>query len=366
MQKKIISIIGTVGVPANYGGYETLVDNLIEYIDHTKYEVYIYCSSVSYEKNLRKKKHKNCKLIYLPLSANGVSGFFYDNLAVLISSLKSSTIILSLGTASAILFSFIKPFTRAKLIIHLDGQDHKREKFKTSIKAMMSLVRRLAYLISDHIIGDNEGILENLPKNTLRKTSLIEYGGDQALNVYDKKKLISYGLYTKDYFFGVARIEPENNIHTILNAFKNSQEKLVYVGNWENSSYGKNLREKFKKFKNILLLNPVYNLYELNNLRSNAKAYIHGHCRGGTNPSLVEAMYTGLPVIAYDVKFNKFTLKSSGLYFYDTKSLIEVINRCSSEDLNSQKIKITAIAKKHYTWNIISQKYNHLFNAISS
>ena len=134
-------------------------------------------------------------------------------------------------------------------------------------------------------------------------------------------------MYTKDYFFGVARIEPENNIHTILDAFKYSQEKLVYVGNWENSNYGKNLREKFKKFKNILLLNPVYNLYELNNLRSNAKAYIHGHCRGGTNPSLVEA---------------------------------------NSEDLNFQKTKITAIAKKHYTWNIISQKYNHLFNAISS
>jgi glycosyltransferase involved in cell wall biosynthesis len=366
MKKKIISIIGTVGVPANYGGYETLVDNLIEYIDHTKYEVYIYCSSASYEKNFRKKKYKNCNLIYLPLSANGLSGFFYDNLAIFLSTLKSSTIILSLGTASAILFLFMKPLTRAKLIIHLDGQDHKREKFKTSIKAMMSLVRRLAYLISDHIIGDNEGILENLPKSTLRKTSLIEYGGDQASNVYDEKKLRSYGLHTKEYFFGVARIEPENNIHTILNAFKNSHEKLVYVGNWENSSYGKNLIEKFKKHKNILLLNPVYNLNELNNLRSNAKAYIHGHSKGGTNPSLVEAMYTGLFVIAYDVKFNRFTLKNSGFYFNDTNSLIKAINCCNSEELNSQKTKIIALAKKHYTWNTISQKYNHLFNTISS
>ena len=202
MQKKKISIIGTVGVPGNYGGYETLVDNLIEYIDHTKYEVYIYCSGISYKKKFRKGKYKKCNLIYLPLKANGLSGVFYDNLSVLLSTLSSSTIILSLGTASAMLFLFIKPLTRAKLIINLDGQDHKREKFKISIKAMLSLVRRTAYLIGDHIIADNEGILENLPKNTLRKTSLIEYGGDQALNVYNKKKLRRYGLYKKDYFFG--------------------------------------------------------------------------------------------------------------------------------------------------------------------
>ena len=142
-----------------------------------------------------------------------------------------------------------------------------------------------------------------------RDSELIEYGGDNAYPVEDDGTLKSkYGLVKGQYCFKVARIEPENNIEMILQAFvQMPDETIVIVGNWERSEFGKRLKNEYSSYKNIRLLNPIYDGHELNLLRSNCKLYIHGHSVGGTNPSLVEAMNLHLPIIAYDVLYNKET-----------------------------------------------------------
>ena len=118
----------------------------------------------------------------------------------------------------------------------------------------------------------------------------------------------------------VCRIEPENNVHVVLKAFAQLPEKtFVMVGNWNNSEYGKSMKADYGNYSNIHLLDPIYDQVKLDKLRSNCLVYIHGHSAGGTNPSLVEAMYLGRPVIAFDVSYNCVTTENKALYFKNGK-----------------------------------------------
>tara|TARA_B100001093_G_scaffold336487_1_gene321351 strand:- start:18749 stop:19849 length:1101 start_codon:yes stop_codon:yes gene_type:complete len=366
MNKKKIAIIGIVGVPANYGGYETLVENLIDHIDYTKYEITIYCSTQSYKNQKKLKAYKNCKLAYIPIKANGIWGFFYDNVSLLDSIIKKVDVVLALGAASSFSYFFLKPFLNLKYIVNLDGQDNKREKFNTKTKKLLSVVRKLAIKTADKVIADNDAVLADLSTKIRNKSTLIEYGGDQVFKYENIEKLNELNLKKDNYFFKVCRIEPENNIHLILKAFKNTSKTFVCVGNWNNSAYGKNLKSIYAPLENIILLDPIYESNKLNLLRSNAVAYIHGHSRGGTNPSLVEAMNLSLFIISFDVVYNRNTLENLGVYFKDDLGLNSIIKDFKKDDTYFiTRKKIFEVAKRRYTWKIISNKYITLINSFS-
>lgn len=358
-----LSIIGIVGVPANYGGFETLIDNLIEQLDQELFEITIYCSIFNYSRDNRSKNYKGCNLIYLPIPANGGIAILYDNLSFWLSVFKGSNLILSLGTSSALSYRILKFFSKIPFIVNIDGQDNKREKFNPLVKRLMSSIRTTAIKHSTKIIADNYGIIELLPSNFRGKSVLIEYGGDHTKKISSHKLLSNYNIENKKYCFGVARIEPENNIHIILQAFASlkSKEILVYVGNWNANSYGKELKEKYGRFKNIRLLDAIYELEKLDILRSNCKLYIHGHSRGGTNPSLVEAMCLGLPIFAFDVNFNRYTLEENGRFFKTSSDLDFLISTINHDELHIISQKIKEVAFQRYTWKSIGYKYSQLF-----
>ena len=160
------------------------------------------------------------------------------------------------------------------------------------------------------------------------------------------------------YAFKVARIEPENNIHLILKTFSEIKDKtFVIVGNWVNSQYGRDLKNIYSKFKSIHLLDPIYNQKELDILRSNCYVYIHGHSAGGTNPSLVEAMYLGLPVLAFDVNYNRATTNEKALYFKSSEELEALIKNVRLTQYKEMGVKLKKEALKRYRWSIISRKY---------
>ena len=158
---------------------------------------------------------------------------------------------------------------------------------------------------------------------------------------------------------------PENNIDMILEAFKKAERlKLVVVGNWEFSSYGKELRNEYKDNANLLLLDPIYDQKALDELRSNCKIYLHGHSVGGTNPSLVEAMNLGLLILAFDVEFNRETMESKGLYFSESTDIEFIINLLMDNkvDISSHQKALLEIAKRRYNWKLITNKYKEIFS----
>jgi glycosyltransferase involved in cell wall biosynthesis len=163
------------------------------------------------------------------------------------------------------------------------------------------------------------------------------------------------------YATNVCRIEPENNVHEVLEAFSLlPKHTLVIIGNWKNSSYGKVLQEKYSTFRNLILLDPIYDQRTLDVIRGNALLYVHGHSAGGTNPSLVEAMYLGLPVFAFGVSYNLTTTEQKARYFQKSADLKQLVEKTSIYELKEIGSTMKEIADRRYTWEVIASKYELL------
>lgn len=354
-----IGIISTVGVPACYGGYETLVENLLIYRQSEEVNYQVYCSSKVYK--YKQKEYKGAILKYLPFKANGPMGIIYDSIS-LFHAYCTCDVIMSLGTVGCFWLPILKLFSKKKMIVNLDGLDDKREKWGRIARFVIGSARNIAARKSDIIIADNLIIQQYIKKRYNRNSVLIEYGGDNAQPYYNQEELDNYGLHRYEYAFKVARIEPENRIDIILEAFSQLPSyKLVLVGNWNKSDYGRSVRKHYSSYCNMILLDPIYDPKKINLLRSNCSFYIHGHSAGGTNPSLVEAMYLGLPIIASNVSYNRATTEEKALYFDNVNDLSQIVSNLTDERKNEIAHNMKEIANSRYLWNIIVSKYENLY-----
>lgn len=355
-----ITIIGIVGLPAKYGGFETLANFLTKELAR-KFQITVYCSQKAYPKKLEAFNGANLK--YTNLSANGAQSVIYDILSML-KAYRQTDIFLILGVSGAILIPFIKIFSKKKIIVNIDGLEWRRNKFNKLTKFFLKTFEKIAVKYADNIISDNKVIQNYVKKEYGKESKFIPYGADHVEKISIKSYMYkAYPFLEKKYAFLVCRIEPENNIHVILDAMHNYKNlNLVVVGNWHASKYGSALKAKFNNFEGIYLYDPIYDQEKLDILRSNCYLYIHGHSAGGTNPSLVEAMYLGLPVIAYDINFNKETTENKALYFKNSKDLHYHLRDNNEEDLCLLGKNMKALAEKKYEWKYITKSYEELFN----
>ena len=357
--RKNVAVIGTVGIPAKYGGFETLTEYLTKNLG-ANHNMTVYCSLNNYD--IKLDKHNNAKLNYINLKANGYQSIPYDIISIF-KSLKDFDVLLILGVSGCLVLPFVKLISKNKIIVNIDGLEWKREKWGKFTKWFLKLSEKIAVKYADEIITDNKIITDYVESEYGIRSHLIAYGADHVTREsFDDELIKKYPFVINDYAFKVCRIEPENNIHIILKAFSDlPNKKLVLIGNWNNSNYGKQLKNKFSIFENIFLINPIYNQKTLNQIRSNCRIYIHGHSAGGTNPSLVEAMSLELPIFTYDVKYNKETTQYKACYYNNESELKELLNNNNNETLNRIAKNMKVIAEKEYKWGVISEKYSHLF-----
>jgi len=362
MKKKRIYIIGTVGLPPRYGGFETLVDNLVKYLS-SEFDFTVFCSSKFYEKKLR--QYNGAKLKYLPLNANGIESIIYDVLSMIISKNKAD-IMLILGVSGCIALPILRKFYKGRIIVHIDGLEWKRAKWNSLARRFLKFSEKLAIKYSDAIISDNIAIKEYIEKEYNKESYFIAYGGDHLSKEPLTEKVIKMFPFLKeDYALTICRIEPENNIHLILEAFKKYKKlNYVIVGNFDMNQYGKELKKRYQKEKNIFMLKSIYDKKILNQIKSNCKLYIHGHSVGGTNPSLVEAMCLGLPIVAYDVIFNRKTTGNKAKYFRNVDDIINILKGLNTLELKKIGKEMFNIAKNEYTWKKIISKYKNLFKEV--
>lgn len=359
--KTKVAIIGTVGLPAKYGGFETLTAHLVEELSD-RYDFTVYCSSKKYSKEERTSDWKGAKLKYLPLDANGIQSIAYDTLSIF-HALFTSDVLLVLGVAGAWILPFVKLFTNKKIIISIDGIEWKRDKWPLAAKLYLWWAEKLAVRFSHIDISDNESIQDYTSLRYRTISRVIEYGADHTkVNIIPSSEhLDKYPFLSEEYAVKVCRIEPENHVHTILKVFSEFPEKkLVLVGNWKNSAYGIDLKEQYSGFKNIHLLDPVYEQETIDLIRGNASLYIHGHSAGGTNPSLVEAMFLGLPIISNGVSYNRTTTEHQAFYFSNENELKNILGKITKEDVEICAAKMKKIAERRYTWKKIAKKYSNL------
>lgn len=352
-----VAIIGTNGIPSKYGGFETLVEYLVKYLS-AEYELTVICSSKTNPNKIA--EYNGCKLEYIPLRANGWQSIFYDIISVF-KSYKYYDKIIVLGASGSIIMPLFKRY-RNKYIFNFGGLDWERSKWNFFTRKFLKLSESLGIKYSDHLISDNIGIQEYIQSEYNRDSTLITYGGNQAFKVAaNLKDFEKYPFISNSYAFSVARIQPDNNIDLLLESFdKNSLFPFVLVGNWASCKYGIETKAKFSNKPNIILIDAIYDPRELNLLRSNCKVYLHGHSAGGTNPALVEAMNLGLPILAYDCVFNKYTTNFQAEYFSSTINLSDKLETLSDNKLKEIGEKMYLIAKDVYQWEKIAKKYSEV------
>ncbi len=349
--KKKLYIIGCSGIPARYGGFETFAENIA--LELTKnLEISVICSSKLYGPSEQEINWKSIRRIFFNVDPNGIRSILYDLKGLLLAA-KESDYILLLGIGAGILLPFIPSLKSKYLCVHVDGIEWKRSKWNIVAKLFL----RLGYILSlrhlKTIILDNKAIAQYVPSQYQKKIVYINYGGNHLPRIVALNP-----LKDSSYALVIARAEPENNLHLILKVFqKNQNLKLIMISNWNHTRYGKKLCKSYSKAPNIHMIDAIYDdMSKLQQYRANCSLYIHGHSAGGTNPSLVEAMYTGLPVIAWDNIFNRVTTHDLAFYFKTEEELEKqlvslkkpVLSRCAKE--------LNEYAKQNYTWNKAAKK----------
>ena len=350
-----LAIVGSVGVPASYGGFETLVEHLIGDAEH---DYTVYCSGVHY-KDDRRKTYKGAKLVYIPVSANGPASFLYDLLSIVHGIIAGHRQFLILGTSGATLIPFVRVLCPSvRMVANIDGVEWRREKWRGVAKRFLKFSERMAVRYAHVVVADNEAISDYVRISYDRQSETIAYGGDHALVQLQQISAYEDLDIERGYSLALCRIEPENNVHMILQAFSELGDELVFIGNWQATDYGKKLLAKYSTFANLRLLNPIYDVETLCAYRTHCRAFIHGHSAGGTNPSLVEAMHFAKPIIAFNCGYNRASMEGKGAYFMDGAELKQRV----AENQHSHDPEMREIALRKYSWDIVKQKYLALFD----
>jgi glycosyltransferase involved in cell wall biosynthesis len=359
MKKKKVSLIGTNGIPAKYGGFETLTEYLAKYLN-ADYDLYCYCAKTP--KNKRLKEFLNTKLIYIPFKANGWQSMVYDAISI-IDSLIKHDILVVLGFSGVFAFPF-KFLFRKKIVFNIGGIEWQKVRGTKLTGSIEILIKKWFEWVcvhsSDVIIVDNQVLFDYVSKKYGLYPVLAEYGGDHAVfNSVNEDLKFKYPFLNANYDLTVSRAQEDMNIHLVIEAYKSIPERcVVIISNWEISDYGRKLKsENLNKFSNIILLDAIYDLNLLNAIRGNCEIYLHTHSLCGTAPSLTEAMSLKLPVLCFDVPTNRASTEEKSFYFKDVQSLIEILSRLNINKTKQLGIDMYEIASRRYKWERIISLY---------
>ena len=358
-----IGIIGTRGIPNNYGGFEQFAEFLSVSLVEKGHEVSVYNS---HKHTFQEKTYKGVEIIHCfdPEYKIGTSGqFIYDFNCIRDARKRSFDIILQLGYTSSSIWAKWLP-KKSVIVTNMDGLEWLRSKYSKTVQSFLLKAEKWAVNSSDYLVSDSIGIQKYLDKKYNVSSEYIAYGSD-LFNDPNEEAIEKYDVNKSEYNMLIARLEPENSIETILDGVvkSNSNYPFLVIGKHE-TSFGEYLKSKFKDDSRIKFIGAVYNQDELNQLRFYSNLYFHGHQVGGTNPSLLEAMGSQALIAANDNNFNRAILQNDALYFSkssDVKRLID--NTIKNDNLTKIEDNVKKI-ELEFNWNFIIGKYESFFKKI--
>ncbi|WP_183925667.1 DUF1972 domain-containing protein [Sphingomonas sp. BK069] len=352
-----VAIVGTVGLPAAYSGFETLAEHLVRYNERegSPLALTVYCSARHFAE--RPPVYHGAAMRYVNLDANNASSLIYDAVSMAAALREGVDTILLLGVSGAWAVPFVRLLTGARVVTNIDGIEWKREKWRGAARWILRASEWIAARFSHAVIADNGAIVEHVRQSYGRDSVLIAYGGDHAL----APAPTPYPGLPEHYALALCRIEPENNVSMILEAFATDPAlPLVFIGNWDRSAFGRELKQRYAASPHIRIVDPVYDLATLHTIRAGSSLYVHGHSAGGTNPSLVEMMHFGRPILAFDCVFNRQSTEDAALFFDDAGSLQHLVAATVASGGAEQGQRMAAIARARYTWSQIGAAYVRL------
>ena len=383
MEEKNVFLIGSNGIPAKYGGFETFVENLTANKINQNIKYHVAC--IGNDNSEFEYNNSRCFNIKVP-NIGAAKAEYYDLAAlertikyIKKNNIKNATVYI-LGTGVGLFIGIYKRrFKRlgAKVYVNPDGCEWKRAKWNAILKKFFKVCEGKMAKHADLLICDSVNIEKYIKEEYKKynpKTTFIAYGSNlEKTKNEDAKKLENWynekEISKNDYYLIVGRFVPENNYETMIKEFIKSKtnKKLVIITNVEKNKFYEELKEKtkFDNDERIKFVGTVYDTPLLKQIRENAYGYIHGHEVGGTNPSLLEALATTKLNLLLDVGFNKEVAKQGAMYWNkeegNLSNLINSLENISDEE----KEKYGTIAKRRieeeYNWNKIVTKYEKIF-----
>ena len=345
-ENKDIFIIGSQGIPAQYGGFETFVENLTLKRENEKIKYHVAC--LGKENNEFEYNNARCFTVKVP-NIGSAKAVYYDVKALK----KTIKYIKNNDIKDAIVYVLackIGPFTGyykkqleklgATLYVNPDGHEWKRAKWNYLKKIYWKLSEKLMVKHADLLICDSLNIEKYIKKEYKKynpKTIFIAYGAEtkKSLLSDDNEKLLNWNneknIKANKYYLIVGRFVTENNYETMIKEFmkSNTDKSLVIITNVKKNKFYNELQKKldFEKDKRIKFVGTVYDTELLKKIRENAYGYLHGHEVGGTNPSLLEALSATKLNLLLDVGFNKEVGQDGALYWKkENYNLANLIN----------------------------------------
>lgn len=360
-----IAILGTRGIPNNYGGFEQFAEYLSVGLVNRGHAVTVYNPHFhAYSKN--SFHGVDIKYIYSPEKWIGAAAnFIYDFLCLKDALKMDFDIILECGYHSnAPSYYLIGKRSRPVLITNMDGLEWGRSKWNLPTRSLIKWLEKVAVERSHYLVSDNKGI-QNYYRSVFNVDStFIPYGAELVTKV-DKLHLTEYSLHENNYYLLIARLEPENNIEMILDGYllsEHTNRPFIVIGNF-NNKYGQYLMQKYKK-TSVCFIGSIYDKIVLDSLRHYARIYFHGHSVGGTNPSLLEAMASQAFIAAHDNEFNRSVCESNAIYFSskeDAATLIKVYESGHEDEILRFKQNNLNLIEAKYKWECIIERYESLF-----
>lgn len=354
-----IALLGSRGIPAEWGGFETLAEELSTRLVRSGWKTTVFCENPGNRNFTRTYRGVRLEIVKT-LPVRGLRSIISQMYSIY-RSRKKHDVIYMLGYHASFFLLFLN-HAKVDIWINMDGMEWKRGKWSFFPKLYLRLMEKIAVRTADVVIADSLEILKYLSSKhgTGYKTHYISYGARIPEQPPPVSPLEKFGLNPKEYFIAVCRMEPENHVLTILEGYLRSglNKKFIIVGPLEGTRcYVKRLLRYGKK-KCFIFTGGIYNKNVLYALRYHALAYFHGHSVGGTNPSLLESMACGNFIIAHDNPFNREVAADTAFYFRNPDDIARILTHPETTALfRNDNDKACQRVGLFYSWDKITRQY---------
>lgn len=336
-RQRALYILGTRGVPAAHGGFETFADRFAKHMRDQGWQVTVYCQADSGPRGPVVDEWQGIRRITF-VADSGALGTMKFDWACVRHALKQRGVMLVLGYNTAV-FSALLRFTSNPIITNMDGIEWKRAKWPWHGRLWLYLNEWIGAKTSSKLIADHPEIANHLARRRrLKDIAMIPYGADPILTA-SSESVKALGLTPGRYLISIGRIEPENHILEMVQGFVASSSNLDFVclGKLEPESNEYHARVVQAGKGRVTFPGAIYDASIVQALRFNSAAYCHGHSVGGTNPSLVESLGAGSAVIAHDNPYNRWVAGVDQFYFGDASEFVTILNKI---DENPEAVEI--------------------------
>ncbi|MBF5080358.1 DUF1972 domain-containing protein [Quadrisphaera sp. INWT6] len=356
-------MVGTRGVPAHYGGFETCIEEVGARLADRGHDVVVYCRRASEDDDDdRLATHRGMRLVHLPaMRSRTLETLSHTGASVAHLVRHPTDVALVFNAANAPYLPLLRA-RRIPVATHVDGLEWKRAKWGETGQNYYRRAEALAVRFSDALIADAVGIQDYYTERFGVETSLITYGAPVVEGGGDPLRLAEVGLEPGGYHLVVARFEPENHVDVIVEGYSASRARkpLVVVGS---APYSDAYTQRVRSLADdrVTFLGGVWDQDLLDQLYAGSHTYLHGHSVGGTNPSLLRAIGASAAVTAFDVSFNREVLESAGAYWRTADDVRAVVEGTEDDPAGTALRGVLAADRaKLYDWDLVADGYEEL------